>query len=82
MFGRADVWRTRTDTTTDRAIGAISAIVAFARGGSVLNRCSKVLTAGLGLSLAAGKSNRATFANLTIPNHNWLLFSCIAARHA
>ena len=32
MVGRADVWRTRMDATTNWAIGATAAVISFALG--------------------------------------------------
>lgn len=64
MVGRADVWRTRMDTTTHWAIGATAAIVSFAIGDADVPHYVVFIASLLTLCFLALEARRLTFYHL------------------
>ncbi len=64
MVGRADVWRTRMDSTTHWAIGATAAIVTFALGDSSVPHHVVFISTLLTLGFLALEARRLTFYHL------------------
>jgi len=64
MVGRADVWRTRMDTTTNWAIGATAAVVSFALGNPAVPHYVVWIATLLTISFLQLEARRLTFYNL------------------
>jgi len=64
MVGRADVWRTRMDTTTNWAIGATAAIMSFTLGNASVPHYVVVIAALMTLSFLFLEARRLTFYHL------------------
>lgn len=64
MVGRADVWRTRMDTTTNWAIGATAAIVSFTLGNDSVSHYVVFIASLLTWSFLLLEARRLTFYHL------------------
>jgi len=64
MIGRADIWRTRMDTTTNWAIGATAAVVSFAWGDSSSPHYMIHIAAFLTVTFLLLEARRLTFYHL------------------
>jgi uncharacterized membrane protein len=64
MVGRADMWRTRMDTTTNWAIGATAAVVSFVIGNASVPHYATVIAPLLTLCFLALEARRLTFYQL------------------
>jgi len=64
MVGRADIWRTRMDTTTNWAIGATAAIMSFTLGNASVPHYVVVIAALMTTSFLALEARRLTFYHL------------------
>lgn len=64
MVGRADIWRTRMDATTNWAIGATAAVVSFALGDASTPHFVVFIAALLTLSFLFLEARRLTFYHL------------------
>jgi uncharacterized membrane protein len=64
LVGRADVWRTRMDTTTNWAIGATAAVVSFTLGNPAVPHYVVWIAALLTVSFLQLEARRLTFYNL------------------
>ncbi|MEE3332279.1 MAG: DUF2270 domain-containing protein [Myxococcota bacterium] len=64
MVGRADIWRTRMDTTTNWAIGATAAIMSFALGNSAVPHYVVFIASLMTLSFLMLEARRLTFYHL------------------
>jgi uncharacterized membrane protein len=64
MVGRADVWRTRMDTTTNWAIGATAAIISFTLGNDSVPHYVVSIAVLMTLSFLLLEARRLTFYNL------------------
>jgi len=64
MVGRADVWRTRMDTTTNWAIGATAAIMSFALGDADVPHYVMFIATLMTLSFLVLEARRLTFYHL------------------
>jgi uncharacterized membrane protein len=64
MVGRADVWRTRMDTTTNWAIGATAAIISFTLGNDSVSHYVVFIASLLTWSFLLLEARRLTFYHL------------------
>jgi len=64
MVGRADIWRTRMDTTTNWAIGATAAIMSFALGNSAVPHYVVFIASLMTVSFLMLEARRLTFYHL------------------
>lgn len=64
MVGRADIWRTRMDTTTNWAIGATAAIMSFTLGNPAAPHYVVVIAALMTLSFLVLEARRLSFYHL------------------
>jgi uncharacterized membrane protein len=64
MVGRADIWRTRMDTTTNWAIGATAAIMSFALGNAAVPHYVVFIASMMTLSFLMLEARRLTFYHL------------------
>lgn len=64
MVGRADVWRTRMDTTTNWAIGATAAVISFALGNADTPHFVVFIAGVLTLSFLFLEARRLSFYHL------------------
>jgi uncharacterized membrane protein len=64
MVGRADIWRTRMDTTTNWAIGATAAIMSFALGNAAVPHYVVFIASLMTLSFLMLEARRLTFYHL------------------
>jgi uncharacterized membrane protein len=64
MVGRADVWRTRMDTTTNWAIGATAAIISFSLGNDSVSHYVVFIASLMTWSFLLLEARRLTFYNL------------------
>jgi len=64
MVGRADVWRTRMDATTNWAIGATAAVISFTLGNSAVPHYVVWIATFLTLIFLQLEARRLTFYNL------------------
>jgi len=64
MVGRADIWRTRMDATTNWAIGATAALISFALGNAATPHFVVYIAVLLTLSFLFLEARRLTFYHL------------------
>jgi uncharacterized membrane protein len=64
MVGRADIWRTRMDATTNWAIGATAALISFALGNAATPHFIVYIAVLLTLSFLFLEARRLTFYHL------------------
>ncbi len=64
MVGRADIWRTRMDTTTNWAIGATAAIMSFALGNAAVPHYVVFIASLMTLIFLMLEARRLTFYHL------------------
>jgi len=64
MVGRADVWRTRMDTTTNWAIGATAAIISFTLGNDSVSHYVVFIASLMTWSFLLLEARRLTFYHL------------------
>lgn len=64
MVGRADIWRTRMDATTNWAIGATAAVISFALGNAATPHFVVYIAALLTFSFLFLEARRLTFYHL------------------
>ncbi len=64
MVGRADIWRTRMDATTNWAIGATAAVISFALGDASTPHFVVYIASLLTLSFLFLEARRLTFYHL------------------
>ncbi len=64
MVGRADIWRTRMDTTTNWAIGATAAIMSFALGNGQVPHYVMFIASLMTLSFLILEARRLTFYHM------------------
>jgi len=64
MVGRADIWRTRMDATTNWAIGATAAIMSFALGNAAVPHYVVLIASLMTLSFLILEARRLTFYHL------------------
>jgi uncharacterized membrane protein len=64
MVGRADIWRTRMDTTTNWAIGATAAIMSFSLGNAAVPHYVVFIASLMTISFLMLEARRLTFYHL------------------
>ena len=64
MVGRADIWRTRMDTTTHWAIGATAAVISFTFGNASVPHYVVYIASLMTLSFLVLEARRLTFYHL------------------
>ena len=64
MVGRADIWRTRMDTTTNWAIGATAAIMSFTLGNAAVPHYVVFIASLMTLGFLMLEARRLTFYHL------------------
>ena len=64
MVGRADIWRTRMDATTNWAIGATAAMISFALGNAAVPHYVMHIASGMTVCFLYLEARRLTFYHL------------------